>query len=73
MADKDMSCWRGWLSPLKLTLLAINAVCFGACIVLLAVGSASGPLLGLTIATGLCLTAGLVGALVASRRCVRRD
>jgi hypothetical protein len=73
MSDKDMKCWRKWLSPLELTLLVINAVCFGGLVVLLALGSGNGPLVLLTIATGLSLTAGLIGALVASRRRLRGD
>ena len=60
--------WCDWLSPLKLTLLAINAVCFGGCLVLLAAGKADGPLVLLTVAVGLMLLAGLTGALIASRR-----
>jgi hypothetical protein len=54
-------------SPLRITILAINAVCFGGCLVLLALGTASGPLVLLTIATGLSFGAGLMGAIVASR------
>lgn len=68
MSERDVkkaSC-RQWLSPLRLSLLAINAVCFGACLVLLAIGTASGPLVLLTIGTGLSLGAGLAGALVAA-------
>ena len=59
------SPWREYLSPWKLTLLAINAVCFGACITLSAVG-AGNPLL--TIGTGLAFGAGLTGAIVAARQ-----
>jgi hypothetical protein len=66
--EKKNTEWRNWISPLKLTLLAINAVCFGAFIVLLIVGKPSGPLVGITIATGLSLGAGLTGAIVASRK-----
>ena len=29
--------WQEFISPLKLTILAVNLVCFGACLVLLAV------------------------------------
>jgi len=60
--------WRGWISPLKLTLLAINAVCFGALVVLLILSQPSGPLVGITIATGLSFAAGLTGAILASRK-----
>jgi len=66
--EKQHSDWRGYLSPLKITLLAINAVCFGACIVLLAFGAGSGPLVVLTIGTGLSFGAGLTGAIVAARK-----
>ena len=65
---KQTSDWGEWLSPLKITLLAINAVCFGACIVLLVFGAGGGPLVLLTIATGLSFGSGLTGAIVASRR-----
>ena len=68
---KDKS-WNDHISPLKLSLLAVNAVCFGGFIVFLALGESSGPLVGMTIATGLMLFAGLVGALVASRRVIRQ-
>ena len=61
-------CWVSWLSPLKLTLLAINAVCFGALLVLLAAGKGDGPVVLLAVATGLMLFAGLTGALIASCR-----
>ena len=71
-AGKSDSSWSEWLSPLKITLLVINAVCFGACIVLLAVGRGSGPLILLTIATGLSLGAGLTGAILALRQGRRR-
>ena len=61
-------CRCNWLSPLKLTLLAINAVCFGGCLVLLALGRGGGPVLLLTFGTGLAMLAGLTGALMATRR-----
>ena len=61
-------CCASWLSPLKLILLAINAVCFGGCLVLLAAGKGDGPVVLLTVATGLMLFAGLTGALIASRQ-----
>ncbi len=70
---KHHAAWQDWISPLKLVLLAINAVCFGACVVLLVVGTASGPLVVLTIATGLSFTAGLIGAIVASRKRLAGD
>ncbi|MCK9315795.1 MAG: hypothetical protein EOM59_14445 [Clostridia bacterium] len=72
--EKQQSDWRGYLSPLKITLLAINAVCFGACIVLLMLGAGGGPLVLLTIGTGLALGAKLTGAIVAARKnTVRRQ
>ena len=66
--EKQQSDWRGYLSPLKITLLAINAVCFGACIVLLVLGAGGGPLVLLTIGTGLSLGTKLTGAIVAARK-----
>ncbi len=60
--------WRDWMFPLRVALLAINAVCFGGCVVFLAVGTASGPLVLLTIGTGLSLGAGVAGAIIASRK-----
>ncbi|MCL4180217.1 MAG: hypothetical protein KJ072_21050 [Verrucomicrobia bacterium] len=60
--------WRDWMSPVRITLLAVNAVCFGGCVVLLALGTASGPLVLLTIGTGLSLGAGVAGAIMASRK-----
>jgi len=71
--EKKNSGWREYPSPLKLALTAINAVCFGAGLVLLALGNSSGPLVLLTIGTGLSATVGLVGAIVASRKVVARD
>jgi len=60
MAEENArDCCRGWLSPLKLTLLVINAICFGGCLVLLAVKNADVPLVLLTISVGLMLFAGM--------------
>jgi hypothetical protein len=56
------------MSPLRITLLATNAVCFGGCVVLLALGTVSGPLVLLTVGTGLSLGAGVAGAMIASRK-----
>jgi len=72
-SEKQDACWRKWLSPLRITSLAINAVCFGGCIVLLAFGAASGPLVFLTIGTGLSFGAGLGGAILASRKGLTRN
>jgi hypothetical protein len=68
MNANGSSDWRSYLSPLKLSLLAVNAVCFGACVVLLTFGSGGGPLVLLTIGTGLSAGAGLTGAIIASRK-----
>jgi hypothetical protein len=65
-ATKDN--WQQWISPLRITLLMINAFCFGGLIVLLALGGGSGSTVVLTIGVGLMLFAGLTGAIVASRR-----
>ena len=67
-SDKQHDSWRQWISPLRLTLLAVNAFVFGGCVVLLTLGTASGPMIGLTIATGLSFGAGLTGAIIASRK-----
>ena len=66
--EKKIDSWREWISPLKLSLLVINAICFGGCIVLLATGASSGTLVILTIATGLSFGAGFVGAMIASQK-----
>ena len=71
--SKSNSSWSEWLSPLKITLLVVYAICFGGCIVLLAVGRGGGPLILLTIATGLSLGAGLIGAILALRQGRRRS
>ncbi len=67
-AETDPGGWSDWLSPVRLTLITINAVCFGGCLVLLALGRASGPLVLLTVAVGLSVFAGTAGAIVACRR-----
>ena len=61
-------CSFSFLSPLNLTLLAVNAICFGASLVLLAAGKTGVPLVLVTIGSGLMLLALLTGALVASCR-----
>jgi heme A synthase len=70
--DSSEKSWRVYLSPLRLSLLIVNAVCFGGLLVVLALGTPSGPLVVLTIATGLSLSAGFAGALVASRRVINQ-
>ena len=66
--QRNRNCWPSFLSPLNLTLLAVNAICFGASLVLLAAGKADALLVLVTVATGLMLFALLTGALVASCR-----
>ena len=73
MHDKRVLSCRDYLSPLKLTLLVINAVCLGGCIVLLSIGSAGGPLVLLTVGLVLSLFAGLTGAIIAYRRIIHKD
>lgn len=68
MANDSSEKWGVYLSPLRLSLLTVNAFCFGGLLVLLALRTPSGPLVVLTIATGLSLFAGFAGALIASRR-----
>ena len=70
--ETEGTAWPHWISPRKTILLAINAVCFGGCLVLLAIGTTSGPLVLLTIGTGLLFLAGLTGAIVASRKSLAR-
>jgi hypothetical protein len=62
------SGWGKYLSPFKLTLTAVNAVCFGACLVLLLMEKGGVPLVFLAIGTGLSSVAGLTGAVIASRK-----
>ena len=66
----DNSGW--WLSPLQVTLLAINALCFGACLVLLVAGRGDGEVVLLTVSTGLMLFAGWAGAVICARQKRRR-
>ena len=61
-------CWQGYLSPLKLTLLAINGVCFGGLVVVLILGTTTVASVVLTVATGMSFGALLAGAITASRR-----
>jgi len=70
--DAIEKCWRANLSPLKLSLLAVNAFSFGSFLVFLALGESSGCLVGMTVATGLMFFAGLGGVLVASRRIIKQ-
>jgi O-antigen ligase len=70
--DTSKDCWCDWLSPLRLTLLAVNSVCFGGCLVLLATGKAKGSTVFLTVAVGMMFASGLIGALVASHRARKR-
>ena len=73
MTNDDIEkCWRAHLSPLKLSLLAVNVFCFGSFLVFLALGESSGPLVVMTVATGLMSVAGLAGALTATRRIIKQ-
>ena len=73
MTNDDIEkCWRANLSPLKLSLIVVNAFSFGSFLVFLALGESSGLLVGMTVATGLMFFAGLAGALVASRRIIKQ-
>ncbi len=67
-AETERKACSDWLSPLRLTLLVVNAICFGGCLVLLAVGHVSGSLVLLLIGVGLSVFAGTAGAIMASRR-----
>jgi hypothetical protein len=60
--------WRDGMSSVRVTLRAIKAVCFGGCVVLRAGETARGPLVLLTVGTGLSLAAGLAGTMAASRK-----
>ncbi|MBI1390477.1 MAG: hypothetical protein GC154_18730 [bacterium] len=53
--------------PFRITLMTLNAICFGGCCVLLILGKPNGPLVLLTIATGLSTFANLVGACLEAR------
>jgi hypothetical protein len=65
--------WREYRSPLKIVLLAINGLCFGACLVLLTTSTPNNALVFLTVGTGLMFGAGLTGALIASRHAARES
>ncbi|MCP5523431.1 MAG: hypothetical protein H7A46_17990 [Verrucomicrobiales bacterium] len=49
--------------PWGIVSLTINAICFGGCLVLLAMGTITGPLVLCTIGTGLSAGAGFAAAL----------
>ncbi len=61
--QKADDSWQGFLSPFKLTILAINLICFGASVVLFVFSR--GHIL-LLIGTGLYSLGGSIGAIVAS-------
>ncbi|HIG26772.1 MAG TPA: hypothetical protein EYQ50_02850 [Verrucomicrobiales bacterium] len=63
---------KNQLSPQKLISLGINGVCFGGCIVLLAIGKTNGPLVLLTIGTGLSFVSLLTSALLFSRAQIKK-
>lgn len=58
----------GSLSPLRLTLLVVKAICFGGLLVLLALGKSGGPVILLTVGVGLSVFGGVAGAIGTSRR-----
>jgi hypothetical protein len=64
-ADKS---WREYISPLRMTMLAINWICFCVCIVLVVNWKNEGLLLLLLIGTGLCFIGGLIGAIIGARK-----
>ncbi len=68
MSRNHDDCWREYFSPLNLALLAVYGVCFGALLVLLALGKTSSEIVVLTIGTGLSFGALVAGAIIASRR-----
>lgn len=65
MDNKDKNRYIKYLSPFHLSLLAINGICFGGCLVLLAVKGVSGPLILLTIASGLLFLGEFSGTFLA--------
>ena len=72
LTDENKKCGRVYPASYKMVLLGVNGVCFGACLVLLALTSVSGPLILLLIGTGLSLSAGLMGAIIAAR-CIDKE
>lgn len=57
------------LMRLRIVLLCLNSIAFGACLVLLATSrSVSGPLVLLTIGSGLSAAAGFANLLMRARR-----
>lgn len=60
--------WQEETPSLRVILLTINTFCFGCCLVLLMAGAMSGPLILLTVGTGLCAGAGLAGVLMNLRQ-----
>lgn len=68
MAETLEQASRHWYrSPLAYILLVSNALCFAVCVALLMFKGANGPLVALTIGTGLMAAAGLAGSICASR------
>lgn len=64
---------RGYLSPLRISLLAVNGVCFGGLLVLLILGRGNGPAVLAAVGAGLSLAGGLAGAILAARRLKNSD
>jgi len=56
------------LSKTGLIILAINCFVFGGCIVMIALGAANGPVILLTIGTGLYTVAGFAGIYIAKKQ-----
>ena len=65
---KSIKCRENWRSPLKLTLLVSNSICFGGLLVLLVTGRTDGPIMFLTFSVGLMVIAGFAGAFNEARQ-----
>jgi hypothetical protein len=63
--EKEESERREYPSPIGITLLVVNAICFGGFVALLAVGARGVPVVLLTIGTGMSLSVGLTRTLKA--------
>ena len=61
-----------YLSPLRLSLLVVNGICFGGFVMLILLGKSNVFLIVMTASTGLMLFAGLAGALLASRCIIKQ-
>ncbi len=63
--EANRDCWSAFLSPLRLIVLAVNAMCFGGFLAFLAAGEGG---VVITVLTGVMFFSLLTGALVASCR-----